>query len=141
MIWRLSIRPAGDREAAVARIVQRASSDPAVVTISHNKSNNRLYFCDSPQEAVEERERYRKYNVVSESLCSLRITEKGMMADLTGEEDSHRRLADFLEWIFKTFAPCRVYDGETGYDLSAVAEANPTALLGLDASQDSRPAE
>ena len=129
MIWRLSIRPAGDLAVAVARIVQQAAADPTIVAISRGGLNHRLFFCDSPEEAANEREKYRKNNVVSESLCSLRITDKGMMADLTGEEDSHRRLAIFLEYIFRNFAPCRVYNGETDEDLSAVAETTPDFLL------------
>jgi hypothetical protein len=129
MVWKLTLRPAGDRTAVVDQILRQAAADARIVTISRDASNHYLYFCDSSEEAAEERQKYAKYRVISESLCALTITEKGMSANQAGEDDSQRRLAAFLEWIFQTFAPCGVYDGETGQDLSAVAQVNPSVLL------------
>ena len=129
MVWYLTIRPAGSYEAAIAQILRQATADPKIVVISRDASNHRLYFCDSVEEAAEELRKYAQCHVVSESLCSLKISEKALTADLTGEDDSRRRLAAFLEWIFQTFAPCKVYNGESGQDLSAVAQVNPAILL------------
>jgi hypothetical protein len=127
MVWYLTIRPPGNY--AVAQILRQATADPKIVVISRDASKYRLYFCDSGEEAAEERQKYAQYHVVSESLCSLKISEKAWTADLTGEDDSRRRLAAFLEWIIQTFAPCKVYDGESGQDLSATARVNPAILL------------
>jgi hypothetical protein len=134
MVWLLTIRPAGNREAAAARIWQQAKADPKIVIVSRDSSNHVLYFCDSPGEAEEQRQRYAQYRSLRPSLCSLTMSDKSITADQTGDDDSQHELAAFLRWIFKTFAPCDVFDGESGDDLSAIAQVNPALLIGPDPS-------
>ncbi len=128
MIFSLIINPAGDTREAARRVLERVRDDPTVLAVKRN-GDHLLFFCDDAEQAVEERQAYEAGAMLSASLCTLTVQDAGFVADLTGWSGSQERLVPLLRWILTEFAPCKVRDGETLEDMSALARVNPDALL------------
>jgi hypothetical protein len=103
-------------------LVERAARDAAVVLLVERETE--LFFAGSPAVMANAR--------TGRGLACLRILGAGVInVDTEGYEGSVKHLADYVAWLLKAH-PCRVFDDETGEELTQRALGNPRSLFDLE---------
>ena len=119
----------GDYKDVVAKILAQAQSDPCILHLDREKLGHSLIFCPSPEVADFMRQRFEESGAVSPSMCVLRLNEFGIFVNQECADDSREGMAEFVKWILRTFAPCRVFDSDADKDISELASQKPQALF------------
>lgn len=122
MSIRFTVAPAGDFHAISERVKMRLSLDAAVEVLQRGPDTI-AYFAGV--KAV------RDIAMGGRGLAMLRLLPGAFVipVDFDGYEASARHLASYVRWILVECGPCRLYDDETGDDISWRIEACPETLF------------
>ncbi len=121
MSIRFTIAVGGDFHGRTERLKKRLTLDPAV-EVSQSGPDVLAYFGGVRQ--------VRELSMGGRGLASLRILPGSLVVavDLDGYEASARHLAMYVRWIIGD-GPCRIFDDETGDELTWRIEACPETLF------------
>jgi hypothetical protein len=125
----LSLGPAGERSAVTRAMLDRARRDRTIAVLDRDRLGHWLVFSPTEEVAQAQLRSFEAQGAVSPSLALLEIDEDGTRARLDATEASRERLAAFVTWMLEAFAPCRVFDAETGEDLTELASRGLDALF------------
>lgn len=129
MVEHFSIGPTGEYQDLVAAFGARAATDPLILHFDRGPIGHLFVFCPSAGLAEYERDRFEKTETVSSGLCALQMDEHGITVLPEGGDESYDLMADFVKWILRTFAPCRVFDDDTGEEITEQVSADPFFLF------------
>lgn len=118
MIRQLAIGPHGEAAAAFDAILARAAADPRCFHVADAADRHTLIFCGSPDEARQQEVHYAQEGRVAATCCELAMDRFGLRAGLEGSAAARGALQDLLRWIFATYAPCRVWDEDSGREIT-----------------------
>ncbi len=137
----LNITPSGAYEQVMPAIKARAAQDPEVVCVDRVHLGQWLAFLRGSESPEEDRKRFLAGYTPYPSDAVLRILtqRKGdavckfwLELSQECEPTARQHMVEYVKWILKDFAPCRVYDSDTGENLSAVAAQNPDEIFPFD---------
>jgi hypothetical protein len=138
MIDSFTIIPSGDFSRAEALIKEHAKSGATIMMTKRN-GDDVLVFCgDEAARRALTLERAKRIQQLGDAagdveweLASLRIcAEDGVVhVDTLGYEGSAEGLKTFVVWLLAEFAPCTVYEDQTGDDISHFAQRRPSRLF------------
>jgi len=137
----LNITPAGAYEQVVTAIQARAARDPEVVCVDRAHLGQWLVFLRGAESLEEDRQRFLAGYAPYPSDAILRILtqrEGGAVRKFwlelsqECEPTARQHMVEYVKWILKEFAPCRVHDTDTGENLSAVAAQDPDEIFPFD---------
>jgi hypothetical protein len=114
---------------ALPRILARAGQDPRILHLDRGPAGHHFVFCHSGASAALERQRFEETGSVGFSLCVLVVDPFGVRLNQECADDSRLRMAPFVIWMLKEFAPCTVYDEDADEDISAAVRADPMLLF------------
>lgn len=125
MSQRFTIVPTQTFWAAAEAVANAAATNPTVDVVEEG-SDLCLYFAGDPDVLVAAANNGRR------GLACLRIgrSTSAFHVDAEGYEGSAAQLGIFLRAMLRRLRPCKVYDDETGDDLSFRAERFPSRLIG-----------
>lgn len=134
----LTITPAGAYAQVVPAILARAAGDPDVVQLDRGPLGTWLVFLRGSDDMEAERQRVQVHQAMDQSDAILRILcerEGGQVVrywlalSQEAEPVTRQHMVEFVKWILREFAPCRVFDGQTSEDLSALAAQAPDEIF------------
>lgn len=125
MSIRFTIAPTGDFYAIAERIKKRLSLDSAVEVLQRGPDTV-AYFAGV--KAV------RDIAMGGRGLAVLRLLPGAFVipVDFDGYEASARHLATYVRWILAECGPCRLFDDETGDEMTWRIEACPETLFAAE---------
>jgi hypothetical protein len=135
MSIRFTIAPGGDFYGLSERLKKRLSLDPAVELLAQGP-DALAYFAGV--KAV------RDVSMGGRGLASLRILPGAFVipVDFDGYEASARHLAMYVRWILaEAGAACRLFDDETGSELTWRIQACPDTLFDAEPEYEEEPDE
>lgn len=131
MAVQLSIIPAGDYDANLPRLLERAHTEPFVVaSVSPSGEAHRLIFCGTREMEDYEREYLATQGEPSPFGAVVEIDSHGLLVSLQAAPAARAQAEDFLRWVLRALGPCRVVDHETGEELPP----DPQLLFAPDVS-------
>jgi hypothetical protein len=134
----LTLSPAGSYGQVVPTILARAADDLDIVQLDRGPLGIWLVFLRGSDDLEGERQRIQEYQAVDPSDSILRIfcereqkhvVRYWMALSQEGEPVTRQHMVEFVKWILREFAPCRVFDGDTSEDLSTLAVQTPEQIF------------
>lgn len=124
MSIRFTITPGNDFYELAARLKARLLADPAVEVFENGPD---VTACFAGVEAV------RTVAMGARGLATMRLLPGSCViaVDLDGYELSAMHLAAYVRWILAD-SPCRLFDDETGNELTWRVEACPETIFGAE---------
>ena len=111
-------------------ILALAEADPFILSLDRKQYGRTLVFCPSRRMVSAQRLRYLSGHLVSGGLCTLTLVPNGRIAvEASGSDQSSARLERFVGRILRHLGPYRVFDEETGDDLTSAAIRSPRMLF------------
>jgi hypothetical protein len=117
-----TVVPAGDFAAARQNVLRWAGQYPGVLLAGPADGDRTLAFGGVPVDARAMEE--------GRGLACVRVLSCGVLhVHAEGYERSIDQLQIFLRWVFEELGPCKIFDDETGDELSLVVEQMPHLLF------------
>lgn len=118
MIPHLSIGPSGGPGAALADMLARASLEPRAFATQDAADRHTLVFCETPDLAVQQQRHLESGGLLSAGICTVEIDPFGLRVSQDGTAGAREALRGFLQWLLEAYAPCRVWDEDTGREVT-----------------------
>jgi hypothetical protein len=119
-----------ETEKRFEHILGLAEADPFILLLDRKQYGRTLVFCASKRMASAQRLRYLSGHLISGGLCTLTLVPNGRIAvQASGSDESSARLERFVGRILRDLGPFRVFDEETGDDLTSAAIRSPRMLF------------
>ena len=130
MIPQFRIVPGIDATRAAEHVLALAEADTCILCLDRGPFGRTLVFCPSPRLASAEETRFDRAGRIGAGLCALTLIPDGpIVVEGGGSNDSSERLARFVARMLRDLAPCRVFDEDTGSDLTMAVAHSPRVLF------------
>jgi hypothetical protein len=132
MRYHLSIAPAGSADVAFKRMAEAARSDSRVFVVDRGKLGQWLAFSATPEMRADEERHFAERGRMTPGACVLWLSPELERIQVNQEcvDDSRRVMLEFVRWILREFAPCRVFDDDSGEELTEDVARNPLSIFG-----------
>jgi hypothetical protein len=131
MSQRFTIFPDRDFWTIAERVIRAAEANPTVAVIEEGGATC-VYFAGDPDVLADASE------LPVPNLGCIRVlrSESAIQVDAEGYEGSAIQLSAFVRAMLRAIGPCKVFDDETGDDLTWQADRFPSRLLGPEPEFD-----
>ena len=129
MHYKFQIIPRERRTDLRSEVLAYVATDPRTIFLDDGRLRDSVVFCEDADEANENLEKYRQYDVLDAWVGRAAISEHGIVFYQECADESREVMRDFLKWGLRTLRPCRVVDLESSEDLTEIAESDPDAMF------------